>query len=215
MKKLSSMLALSLALAMVMGMTAFAGSPELDTGVKAESKTPGVAASVSADTVDELQSLLGADLYNKLTEKLADTPSGAVKNADPYLVAAVNLTGTVPADGKVTITCSAIAAADVNEWVFYAYHYVNGAYEVLPVTVLGDGLIQISGVTSFSTYVIVAFAKDTAAGQAPAGGNNNITSPAPGTSPKTGETASVAMLIVLVSLAGASVLGVKRAYAAR
>lgn len=214
MKKLSSMLALSLALAMVLGMTAFADGPSPEIDIEMSSKTKGVTAKVVADKVDDLEKVLGADEYNKFYEKYSEsTPAGAVEGSTGYLLAVVDLSGTKPESGKVELECSQIAAADADEWVFYAYHYRNGVCEVLPVTILGDGLIQISGIEGFSNFVIVAFPKAvTTTGD---NGNNAITNTNAGTSPKTGESTSMAMLIVLVSLAGASVLGAKRAFSAR
>lgn len=212
------MLALSLALAMVLGMTAFADGPSPEIDIEMSSRTEGVTAKVVADKVADLEKVLGADEYNKFYEKYSEgTPAGAVKDSTGYLLAVVDLSGTKPENGKVTLECPNIAAADADEWVFYAYHYRNGVCEVLPVTILGDGLIQISGIEGFSNFVIVGFPKAvTTTGDNGNNSNNNaITNTDNGTSPKTGESTSMAMLIVLVSLAGASVLGAKRAFSAR
>lgn len=219
MKRISSMLALSLALVMVLGMTALAyNSPtvssEAGSGVKA-----GVV-SGALTNVEELSNFVTADEYNSFTKELAGgLPAGAQKDAKPHVIAVLdldNLDSSKPVKGDVTLNYSGISAKDGEGWIYYAYHLTkDGKCEVLRV-IPGDGKITIKGVSGFSNYVLVAFAKDpnfkdpTNTGE---GGNNNGT--ADGTSPKTGESTSMAMLIVLVSLAGASVLGAKRAFSAR
>lgn len=224
MKKLSRMLALSLALAMVLGMTAFAKeSPSTETGALVESKTPGVTATEVFPDLNEnwetdLSDVLPGDEYNKFWDKINEgAPSGAAKDTKPQLYAVVELKGEVPSNGKVNLQAPGISATDAEGWVFYAYHYNNGVCEVLPITILGDGLIQISGVTAFSNFIIVGYPKDvtTTGDNGSNNSGNNSTTITAGTSPKTGESASMAMLIVLVSLAGASVLGAKRAFSAR
>lgn len=217
------MLALSLALAMVLGMTAFAKeSPDTNAEEKIESQTPGVEAEpvfvqFGDDDKADLKDVLPAEENQKFWDKVNEgSPAGNSAGAEPELVVVLKLTGTVPTDGMVKVSLPGIEASDAKEYTFWAYHYNNGVCEVLPVTILADGLIRIEGVTKFSNFVLVAWPITTTGdnGGNNNGNNNNGTTNA-GTSPKTGESTSMAMLIVLVSLAGASVLGAKRAFSAR
>lgn len=235
MKKLSSMLALSLALAMVMGMTAFASDSqdtENNTGseVVVVPETPGVTANVVTVEYDEngatdLGDVLTEEEYDKLWEKINEgIPAGAKETENLTLAAVIELGGDVPEDGIVRLASNIIPNEGL---VYYAYHYKDGVCEVLNVEINEDGTITIYGVTGFSPFIIVGWEKDPnyqppkepdKTGESGNSGNNGAAasdSNNAGTSPKTGESTSMAMLIVLVSLAGASVLGAKKAFSAR
>lgn len=233
MKKLSSMLALSLALAMVLGMTAFAYVSPEPPDVKPEVVTPGVTQSevdfskLSEDAKKDLAEWLEGgvlfDIINRETGEVINQVGRAIEMVSDVF----ELTGE-PVNGTVTLKIDGITVESAKTYGYLAMHLEGDVWVPYDTYVDDAGNLVIVGLDSFSPFIIVAY--DNSDGAVPPyvpdapnqkpneGPQKQDPAPAPaapGTSPKTGESTSMAMLIVLVSLAGASVLGAKKAFSAR
>lgn len=211
MKKLSSMLALSLALVMVLGMTAFAaGSP--DTEVKAKSGT--------ITNVKQGTTQINLDAAKAETDTLG-VPEGAAAGATADLVGAFELEGTPDGD-KVELEFTGL---NFDEFVYIAMHLDESTQEWTrhEVTKVDANTIMISGLTTLSPFVIYGYSIRLTSD----GGNTTPTTPGTTTttnsaattttplSPKTGETVPVAALIALLAMVGAAVVGTKKVIAER
>lgn len=232
MKKLSSMLALSLALAMVLGMTAFAYVSPVPPEIKPEVVTEGVTQSevdfskLSEDAKENLADWLEWGVQITITN--LETGDKYTVEKDIVMVSDVFELEGEPVNGTVTLKIDGITVESAKTTGYIALHLEGGVWVPYDTYVDAEGNLVIVGLDSFSPFIIVAY--DNSDGAVPPyvpdeeqpanppvvnNNNNNSGSTDAGTSPKTGESTSMAMLIVLVSLAGASVLGAKRAFSAR
>lgn len=224
MKKLSKILALSLALAMVLGMTAFAAG-SIDT--QAKSATEGVTVEkASLSTVQE----------TKLNDaKKAKAPAGVDTNAVPKQLDAFELVkGASFTGNKVAVSSPAFANVDFTKYIYVALHWVDdgkggGDWQVHNIEKGANANeLVILGVTTFSPFIIVEYPMAPKAiepvgeGETPATTNDDTTTPATTTpatttpvSPKTGETMPVAAMIALLVLVCAAVVGTKKVIAER
>ncbi len=173
MKKFMAVAA-ALVLTLSMSMTAFA---KPSAGATVTSQTPGVTAATSTVTPSKSD-----------VKKAVEKAGVAIPNA--VVVASIELTGEVPADGKVVLSFPGMTS-DVKLVVM---HQVNGVWEVVNATA-GDGIVTLTGVTSFSPFVIVADSEAVTGG----------------TSPKTADNGVVAAEVVaIIALAGLAVVGKKK-----
>ncbi len=206
MKKLSSMLALSLVLAMVLGMTAFAAG-SADTQV--DSATEGV-------TVGQMEDLSEAQTQSLAQKVVESIPAGS-KDQPPITVCSIDLNGTVPKDGKVTLAVKGITVETAANNVYKALHLVDGVWNVHPVTVNSDGTITISGIDSFSPFVIVAYEKagETSSNKSSGSKSSGSEKTDEAVSPKTGETVPVEVMVAMIALFGAAAVGTRKVLAER
>lgn len=241
-KKLMSAIALSMAMALTFGMTAFAAPSK----VTADDANTVVGAPVKAEITEVTDENLTkeADTLQKDvavtvdgaegTATVAPVTAGELKSAkdavktvadwslkqdnktvETTVVAAADVTfdGTIPATG-ITLTI-AVPNLQVEAGASYiVLHLNNGQWEIVPA-VVENGKITAT-FTSLSPIVVAkAEVKD-----APAASNNNnsnnnsstTTTTSPAESPKTGETLPVVGMLAVICLAGAAVCAKKVRY---
>ena len=91
---------------------------------------------------------------------------------------AFELNGEVPADGKVTVSVEGMGVNPGD--IIYCYHWVNGGVQGETATAVGKDLVTISGLKSFSPFLLVKVIPNQTAAAAPA------TTATGSKSPKTG-----------------------------
>lgn len=228
MKNFSKLLALSVALSLVFGMTALADdeanpsvsisnsnvtNTTLANDVKnISSSTTGVI--VSAANVGQYDEAVrvatGGDLFNEFAAKIADVlDAGAVTSVDVVAVFELTGTGTITLSGfgnKIEAGATYVMGHMVGQ-----DNWTNA--EMLPVTVNTDGSITFttSSNSVFTLLKVAATAKDDDDDDddddAPA-----VTAAGAPASPKTGETLPVAGIAMMIALAGAAVCATKVRY---
>ncbi|MCM1101498.1 MAG: hypothetical protein NC079_08345 [Clostridium sp.] len=239
MKKFSKMLALGMALAMTFGMTVSAAeNPSVSTVDSNVSQT-----TLNATAVAIQESAPAGITVSGTNVAVYDVVAGAVKavNQDGIapednqaiaeamqsvgievekvnsltVVTAFDMTGTAPADGKVTL--KNVQGVEQNAKYVMMHVFVAGEsvdIEFLPVVVNADGSITISGVNHFSTFALV---KADVTEKEDTGDDDDDDAPAVTASgapaaPKTGETLPVAGIMMMIALAGAAVCATKVRY---
>lgn len=203
MKKLSTALALGLAMALTFGMTAFAAESPTTDGVAAGEQVVVTEASVAVtNAVSDTQ-------VAQISDGTAATQAGVDSSAQSISVFDLKLKEgqTIPEGGlKVTFTLPA-GTFDTGSYDYYVLHFNGTAWEKVDSSVDSSEAITAT-FKSLSPIAIVSVEKD--------GDDDDddddtvaatVTTTADGSaaSPKTADTASVAGIIALAALAGAAV----------
>ncbi len=161
-KKFISSVALAMAAVLTFGMTVSAEESPLPDGSVKEvgalttvepTTVDGVTiASVSGTEKDVATEGLNASATSKSTlEEKAGVPADQIETVEA--VAAFALTGTVPANKKVTVEVPGVSAS---ETYVCMHKFSDGSgWEMLAVDVVMDGQVTIEGITSFSNFVLV------------------------------------------------------------
>lgn len=203
MKKLSTALALGLAMALTLGMTAFAAESPTTDGVAAGEKV-----TVAESTVTVTNAVSDAQV-SQISDGTAAKQAGVDDSAKSISVFDLKLKDgqTIPEGGlKVTFTLPA-GTFDTGSYDYYVLHFNGTAWENVDSTVDSSEAITAT-FKSLSPIAIVSVEKD--------GDDDDddddavaaaVTTTADGSaaSPKTADTASAAGIIALAALAGAAV----------
>ncbi len=158
---------------------------EVDYSVVVKTKTEGVKADSIVMTAE------ASSTKNVAIEKAVASKSVEGKKVEVVKTVGVELTGTVPADGKVKVSVDGLGVKKGD--TVLVNHFTNGAWQEESASVVGDDEIEINGLKSFSPFLIskVTVTETTAPAQAAA----SAASAAPAaqaapaaapTSPKTG-----------------------------
>ena len=234
MKKFSKIMALSMALALTLGMTVFAdGSSDPGAQMAQDAQKTTVSATdangkIVEDVSVNVEKANGAATpanINAAVENADSALTVAIKNASKYgeihtptLVTSIdiNVTSASPlADGtsfKVHVPCSFVRALQGGT-KYVLMHLNNGVWEAVDSLVVGDGYFEFT-TTSFSNYALFLVDEVVPTNGGDGGSNNSgtTTTQAPASapvSPKTGESVPVAGFAALILLAGAAVCAKK------
>ncbi len=212
MKKLSSMIALGLALSMLMGMTAFAAGTSETTNDGFESGTKEVTISEVPETITNavVNQAAEASKQKGVNAEGAVTP---VAKFEIDLVAGQQNPGTVVVKDtatKITLT----QEEKNNRWTLKALHLDDkgNVLHVCNVTLNSDGTISIDVSAlgnNFSPFVIVKYQEKEDDDDEPEPAAETAAAPGTPVSPKTGETLPVAPIMAVICLAGAAVCAKK------
>ena len=232
MKKFSKIMALSMALALTLGMTVFAdGSSDPGAIMAQDAQETTVSAtdakgnpvSVNVEVKEATGAATPANI-NAAVENADSALTVAIKNASKYgeihtptLVTSIdiNVTAASPlGDGtsfKVHVPCSYVRALQGGT-KYVLMHLNNGVWEAVDSLVVGDGYFEFT-TTSFSNYALFLVDEVVPTNGGDGGqGSTSADTPAPASepvSPKTGESVPVAGFAALILLAGAAVCAKK------
>lgn len=240
MKKFSKMLALGMALAMTFGMTVSAAenpsASTVDSNVSQttlnetaaaiqESAPAGITVSgtdvgvydVVASAVNAVnQEGIAPEDNQAIAEAMQSVGIEVEKVNSLTVVTAFDMTGTAPADGKVTLKNVQGVEQNAKYVMMHVFATADDSIDIefLPVVVNADGSITVSGVNHFSTFALV---KADVTEKEDTGDDDDDDAPAVTVSgapaaPKTGETLPVAGIMMMIALAGAAVCATKVRY---
>lgn len=233
MKKFSKIMALSMALALTLGMTVFADGSSDPGAIMAQDaqKTTVSATDAKGNPVSvnvEVKEATGAATPANISaavENAGNALTVAIKNASkfgeihtPDLVTTIDIdvtqAGSPLADGtsvKVHVPCSFVKALQGGT-KYVLMHLNNGVWEAVDSLVVGDGYFEFT-TTSFSNYALFLVDEVVPTNGGDGGqGSTSADTPAPASepvSPKTGESVPVAGFAALILLAGAAVCAKK------
>ena len=225
-------MALSMALALTLGMTVFAdGSSDPGAIMAQDAQETTVSAtdakgnpvSVNVEVKEATGAATPANI-NAAVENADSALTVAIKNASKYgeihtptLVTSIdiNVTAASPlGDGtsfKVHVPCSYVRALQGGT-KYVLMHLNNGVWEAVDSLVVGDGYFEFT-TTSFSNYALFLVDEVVPTNGGDGGqGSTSADTPAPASepvSPKTGESVPVAGFAALILLAGAAVCAKK------
>lgn len=135
-------------------------------------------------------------------------------DADAQVMAVVEVSGAIPADGLVTFTVPGVQAGD-NMAIL---HLTGSGWELIPVEAVGNGMIT-GRFTSFSPVAFVKLPKPlagpvqgTTPGAFQAGQQSGTSTTSAVGSPKTGSACSVLPILAMLCAAGIIVCGKKAIY---
>lgn len=226
MKNFSKLLALSVALSLIFGMTAFADE-EMNPSVS--TKYPGIDDNVLYEMSYEIDGAKGNEAISVAPVSVADYDlvadlakdksfaNSIADTLDAEEVTKVELVSTfdiMNKTGEITLYGLENKVDASAKYVMY-HEFADRTWELLPVTVNSDKSITFTtGSNSlFALYKVDATAKDTGSDD---GDDDNdtpaVTADGAPASPKTGETLPVAGIAMMIALAGAAVCAKKVRY---
>lgn len=238
-KKILSAIALTMAMTLTFGMTAFAANSSSTTNdgntvvaesVAADIEEPTDAteketlvteskaakkaiASVEADDADvevTVDNLEAGELKNAKEVALAIAEDNCGSNSAVTVVAGANVEVSDMPEGGVTLTITLEGfTADANK-DYIVLHLVNGYWVTVDATV--EGSTVTAHFDSLSPIVVVEVSEKEEATNPPASDDTPATLATPAVSPKTGEVWSVAGILAVICLAGAVVSARKVRY---